>query len=82
MEDVIGSKISIVIPTKNESENIRNLLLRIIGYGYEVIIVDDSDDTTATIAENLGARVIRGQGKGLGQAIIDGIKISWGISLW
>jgi len=78
MEDVIGSKISIVIPTKNESENISGLLLRIMRYGYEVIIVDDSDDNTATIAENLGARVIRGQGKGLGQAIIDGMKISSG----
>ncbi len=78
MEDVIGSKISIVIPTKNEEDNISGLLLRIMRYGYEVIIVDDSDDNTATIAENLGARVIRGQGKGLGQAIIDGIKISSG----
>jgi dolichol-phosphate mannosyltransferase len=78
MEDIIGSKISIVIPTKNEADNISNLLLRIMRYGYEVIIVDDSDDATATIAKNLGARVIRGQGKGLGQAIIDGMKISLG----
>jgi dolichol-phosphate mannosyltransferase len=78
MEDVIDSKISIVIPTKNEAESINSLLLRIMGYGYEVIIVDDSDDATATIAKNLGAKVIKGQGKGLGQAIIDGIKASSG----
>jgi len=43
-----------------------------------MIVVDDSDDATAKVAESLGARVVQGQRKGLGQAIIDGINNSQG----
>ncbi len=46
--------LSVVIPTRNESGNIAELLARLsavsIGTGIELIFVDDSDDnTTATI---------------------------------
>ena len=75
-------KVSIVIPTKNEYENINRLLLALMPlkekYDYEAVVVDDSEDATSVVAESLGAKVIVGQGKGLGQAIIDGINGSSG----
>jgi len=80
--------ISIVIPTKNEEKNIVKLLdwgikqssqMHEPKFDYEAIVVDDSDDNqTAFLAINNGARVIQGQGKGLGQAILDGIQESKG----
>lgn len=72
------ASVSIVIPTRNEEANINRLLLRLMKYDYEIVIVDDSDDATAVIANSLGAKVILGQRKGLGQAIIDGINWSNG----
>jgi dolichol-phosphate mannosyltransferase len=71
-------KISIVVPTFNESGNIKELLESINEncgnkFDCEILIVDDGSDNTSLIAENLGARVIKGQHKGLGQAIVDGI---------
>ena len=65
--------VSVIIPTRNEEANISNLLSQILPYGYEVLVVDDSDDNTRNIALDLGARVLIGQRKGLGQAIVDGI---------
>jgi len=70
--------VSVVIPTKNEQANIKKLLLKIILCDYEIIVVDDSDDATPEIAKSLGAKVIQGQRKGLGQAIIDGINTATG----
>jgi dolichol-phosphate mannosyltransferase len=74
--------VSIIIPSKNEEKSIKRLIQEIwdtlIPYApelkYEIVVVDDSTDNTAMIAKSVGARVIKGQGKGLGQAIIDGIK--------
>jgi dolichol-phosphate mannosyltransferase len=76
-------KISIVIPTRNEEVNINRLLLALLklkgkGYNYEAVVVDDSDDATPIVAKGLGATVIIGQRKGLGQAILDGIVASSG----
>jgi dolichol-phosphate mannosyltransferase len=79
-------KISIVIPTKNEELNIKELLQGIwdalVPYkpevSYETIVVDDGVDATANIARIQKARIIHGQHKGLGQAILDGIKESTG----
>lgn len=76
------SKISLIIPTFNESLNIKKLLEEIFisskvnDFNYEAIVVDDGTDETAFIAEHLGAKVVKGQHKGLGQAIIDGINAS------
>lgn len=74
--------VSIIIPTKDEERNIKSLIKGIwnamVPYApdvnYEVVVVDDSTDKTAMIAHSLSARVIKGKGKGLGQAIIDGIE--------
>ena len=65
--------VSVVIPTKNESGNIQKLLVELPS-GYKKIVVDDSSDNTAQLAQALGATVIKGKGKGLGQAILDGIE--------
>lgn len=70
-----------VVCTKNEQENILNLIdgVRKASPDYNIIVVDDSDDNrTKMIAGWNGAEIIDGQRKGLGQAIIDGIKASKG----
>lgn len=80
-------KLSILVPTYMEAENIWKLVERIEealkGMGFEIIIIDDnSPDGTADIAEELGRRfgniqVIRRPGKlGLGSAVIDGLKVA------
>jgi len=74
------TSVSVIIPTRNEASNI----VRVIGEvkkaspNYNVIVVDDSDDGKLTRMRALmsGAQVIDGQHKGLGQAIIDGLKAS------
>ena len=53
--------ISIVLPAKNEADNLRAFLPRLkeLHPDYEVIVVNDgSDDDTATVAESCGARVV------------------------
>ena len=78
MADVV----SIIIPTRNEERCIARLIDDIwqarLPLRCELVVVDDSTDNTTKVAEGKGARVVRGQGKGLGQAIIDGIEASMG----
>ena len=78
----MNNKVSIILPTRNEEENIAGILSRFNfaskELGYEAIVVDDSNDRTAEVARASGARVIKGRGLGLGQAIIDGIEASGG----
>ncbi|MEB3210766.1 MAG: glycosyltransferase [Leptolyngbyaceae bacterium] len=71
-----GTNLSIILPTYNESENVRKLIpeLKREFQGAEIIVVDDnSPDGTSEIAKDLGARVIlRKDRKGLGAALKDG----------
>ncbi|MDV3103683.1 glycosyltransferase [Thermococcus waiotapuensis] len=81
-------KVSIIIPTYNERENLEELFERIsntmekAGYDYEIIIVDDdSPDRTWEHAEELGRTrgypvkvVRRTDEKGLSSAVIRGFK--------
>ena len=69
---------SIIIPTRNERDNIAKLLQSLMflkdkGYNYEAVVVDDSTDDTALIASQNGAKVVLGRHKGLAQAVLDGI---------
>ncbi|MCH2065211.1 MAG: glycosyltransferase [Roseibacillus sp.] len=59
-EDV---RISIVVPARNEEDNIGGLLHSLREYDlHEVIVVDDqSEDETAAVAARQGARVVHGQ---------------------
>ncbi len=80
--------LSVIVPTYNERENLRELLERVdralSGIPYEVIIVDDnSPDGTADLAEELSrvypVRVVRRSGRlGLASAVLDGFKVSEG----
>lgn len=79
--------VSIVIPCRNEEKNIGKLLdwgikqasqIHEPKFQYEAIVVDDSDDQTAMVAESHGAQIIKGKRQGLGQAIIDGINVAKG----
>ncbi len=48
--------ISILIPTKNESSNLRKCLEGVVGWASEIVIVDSaSSDGTLEIAEQFGA---------------------------
>ena len=84
-------KVSVVIPTYNESDNIEKLIPEIIsifkenGIKGEIIVVDDnSSDGTGIIAEKLAKKfenvgVLHRTGKlGIGSACADGIKKSRG----
>jgi dolichol-phosphate mannosyltransferase len=80
--------VSIVLPTKNEQENIPYLFKRIekeLGRNeLEVIVVDDSDDNTAEVARETGShasydvRVIKREqderGGGLSSAVVAGAR--------
>lgn len=62
-------RISVIIPTLNEEENIGTLLERLRSYGgntlEEIIVVDaGSEDQTARIAEKEGAKVFYSEQKG------------------
>lgn len=76
-------KVSVVIPAKNEEENIglvlndvNQTIAKMKGYFFEVIVVDDnSSDRTAEVAIKNGARIIHNRGKsGKGKALICGFK--------
>ena len=72
--------VSVVLPTMDEEEAIRVILPKIkevlskMGVSYEIIVVDKSRDNTPKISQELGARVIRQEGKGYGDAYLLGFK--------
>lgn len=83
------SKLSIIIPTYNERENLGALLERIFsslgGLNFEVIVVDDnSPDGTGKLADEIASKrrdmkvVHRERKLGLGTAILDGIRVAEG----
>jgi dolichol-phosphate mannosyltransferase len=84
MED----KISIIIPTYNEKDNIAPLLSRVdkalSGYNYEILIVDDgSKDGTIELASELAFKypvkvIVRQDERGLATAVVHGLKSAAG----
>jgi len=80
-------KVSILIPTLNEEENIEDLIQRIkdillnqsIKYNYEIIVVDGgSKDNTQAIALKCGALVIQQKKPGYGEALKEGFNYAKG----
>jgi len=62
-------KTTIIIPTRNEEENIGNIIKKVKKYADEIIVVDGkSRDKTREVAKKLGARVIIDEGRGKGAA--------------
>jgi len=84
----VEDKISIIIPTYNEKDNIAPLLDRVdkalSGYNYEILIVDDdSKDGTIEAASSLADRypvkvIVRRNERGLATAVVHGIKSATG----
>ena len=76
--------VSVVIPTLNEEESIKNCLTTIFGVfatrkiDGEVIVSDNSTDRTPIIAKSLGAKVFTCPKLGYGNAIIYGIQQAQG----
>ena len=80
------TKISIVVPTYNEAENLENLVYGVfeLGLDLELIIVDDaSPDGTGEIADGLrgkfpNLRVIHRTERGLASAVVEGFTAAEG----
>jgi dolichol-phosphate mannosyltransferase len=82
--------LSVVIPSFNEGENVRTLSERIrnalnhSSYTYELIFVDDSQDDTPRVLEELAQQyrevtyIHRTSNRGLGTAVVEGIERSQG----
>lgn len=73
------TKISIIIPTKNESRSIQEVIAGVKPFVQEVLVVDGhSTDQTREIAEQMGARVLLDNRKGKGDGIRLGIREATG----
>jgi glycosyltransferase involved in cell wall biosynthesis len=78
-DDVEDPELSIVIPALDEELTITEFVrwcrkgLEAGGVRGEVLIVDSSGDSTATLARDAGARVLRVPKRGLGRAYMDAI---------
>jgi glycosyltransferase involved in cell wall biosynthesis len=73
--------VSYVVPTKNEEKTIAKVILQIKKINDEnnfclkkIIITDDSTDNTRFAAKQNGASIVIGGGKGLGHAMLKGLK--------
>ena len=73
-------KVSVIVPTLNEVGSIENVLSKIVKQNVdEVLVVDGhSSDGTIELVKKLGYRLIMQEGRGLGRAIISGIKATSG----
>jgi len=75
-------KISVVVPTYQEKQNIKPLIERVgaalAGQDYEILVVDDNSpdgtaESAASLANSYPVRVIKREGvRGLGTAILEG----------
>jgi dolichol-phosphate mannosyltransferase len=84
-------KVSVVLPTFNEKDNIKSLIDELRqrfgskGYSYEIIVVDDAspDNTAEVVRESFGSDtriklIVRHENRGLANSIRDGIRSSLG----
>ncbi|HID17767.1 TPA: glycosyltransferase, partial [Candidatus Bathyarchaeota archaeon] len=75
--------ISVILPTKNEpkvSELIASIRkeLEKLGEEYEILVVDKSSDDTPEKARLAGAKVLKQESDGLGNAIKEGVALARG----
>ena len=73
---MIRKKITVIIPTLNEVECIKSVLIELDQADVDEILVVDgySDDGTAELVKKLGYKVIMQEGKGYGNAVNTGLK--------
>jgi dolichol-phosphate mannosyltransferase len=63
-------KISVVLPVKNELDNLKLLIEKILHYTDELIIIDgNSNDGTIEYCKNFTSKIYKDNGKGKGSAI-------------
>jgi len=68
-------KVSIIIPTKNEEGNIKNILESVKNLGDEILVVDGlSTDKTREIVQKMGVKLIMDLGLGKGEALRAALK--------
>ena len=73
--------LSVIIPTRNEQDAIQRVIRSIpverlekIGYKTDIIVVDNSEDDTALLASQSGAKVVHEPLRGYGRAYKTGFK--------
>jgi len=66
-----NTRVNVIIPTRNEEENIARVIHELRDMGYDDILVIDanSKDRTVEVAKTLGANVVIQQGTGKGAAL-------------
>jgi glycosyltransferase involved in cell wall biosynthesis len=71
--------LSVVIPTLNEAETIKDVIQKVKHYANEVLIIDgNSTDDTLKIAKDMGVKVTRQNGTGKGAALCEAFKMVHG----
>jgi dolichol-phosphate mannosyltransferase len=74
-KEVRTATVTVVVPARNEAENILPVLVRARPFADELLVVDgNSTDGTREIAVACGARVIRDEGLGKGDAVRQAIR--------
>jgi len=64
------NSVSVIIPSKNEYENLKVLLPAITRIGYDIVIIDASEDqSTRLLANHYGVKYVRQQSVGKGAAV-------------
>ena len=64
------ANVSIIIPAKNEAQTLGRVIESVREYADEVLVVDGrSEDATASIAIEMGVRLIEDDGRGKGDAV-------------
>jgi len=75
MAETSSKNVSIIIPSRNESATISTVVKACLPFGEEVLVVDGhSSDLTVMEAEGAGARVVKDNGGGKGDAVRVGIR--------
>jgi len=71
-------EISVILPCKDEEKTIglciKKIKIALVGKDYEIIVSDSSKDRSAEIARSLGAKVIKHNLEGYGNAYLEGFK--------
>ena len=71
------NKISLIIPAKNESQNLRIVLAELNKFnfiGEKIIVIDDKENGLDAISKEFDCKIIVQSSKGYGSAIIEGFR--------
>ena len=80
----MGVDVSIILPCRDEEKSIAICInsikdsMKPLNYSYEIVVSDSSKDHSASIAKKLGARVIKHNKIGYGNALLEGFSAASG----